>query len=143
MKRILYSILLVTFVSILEARPVPLWTYQKLFDEADSVFVVTAKKNTDLTDYIKPKGYSGPVEAFQTDFEILAVFKGAKKTNLKVTFYRLPKSSLPVPNGPGFAEVDTKDNNRYLIFLKDGHPVSGDDDSVYSVRKLESWAFIP
>jgi hypothetical protein len=143
MKRILYSILLVTFVSILEARPVPNWTYQMLFDEADSVFVVTAKKSTDLTDYLKPKGYSGPVEAFQTDFEILGVFKGKQKTNLKITFYRLPKSNVLIINGPSFAEIDTKENNRYLIFLKDGHPVSGDMDSVYSIHKLESWTFIP
>ena len=119
------------------------WTYQELFDESDAVIVVTATKSHTLTDFISPAGYIGPVEAYQIDFSILGVFKGDKKKEMRLTFYRLPKVNTPVVNGPGFIEIDTKENNRYLLFLKDGRPISGDIDPILSVRKIESWSPIP
>lgn len=119
------------------------WTYQELFDESDTVIVATATKSHSLADFISPTGYTGPVEAYQMDFTVLGVFKGSKKKEIRITFYRLPKQNIPIPNGPGFIEIDTKENNRYLLFLKDERPLSGDIDPILSVRKIESWSPIP
>lgn len=143
MKTLICLTCLLFTVTLLEARPLRPWTYQELFDESDTVIIATATKSHPLADFISPTGYTGPVEAYQSDFTVLGVFKGDKKKEVRMTFYRLPKHNIPIPNGPGFIDIDTKENNRYILFLKDGHPVSGDIDPILSVRKIESWSSIP
>lgn len=143
MKTLISLTFLILTTTLLEARPMRAWTYQELFDESDTVMVATAAKSHVLADFISPTGYTGPVEAYQIDFTVLGVFKGDKEKERRITFYRLPKHGIPIPNGPGFIDIDTKENNRYLLFLKDGQPISGDIDPVLSVRKIESWSPIP
>lgn len=143
MKTFICLTCLVFTLTLLEARPMRSWTYQELFDESDTVIVATATQSHSLADFISPTGYTGPVEAYQVDFTVLGVFKGGKKKEIKITFYRLPKQNIPVPNGPEFIEIDTKENNRYLLFLKDDRPLSGDIDPILSVKKVESLSSFP
>jgi hypothetical protein len=137
MKALLSLLVLALTTAPADARPVRAWTYQELFDASDTVLIATATKSQPLVDFISPVGYTGPIEAYQVDFTVLGVFKGDQKKEAKLTFYRLPTSGVPVPNGPGFIDIDTKPNNSYLLFLKDGRPVSGDIDPILSIRKIE------
>jgi hypothetical protein len=142
MKTILALLVLMFTATVVEARLVRSWSYQELFDASDTVLVVTATKSRPLPDFDSPEGY-GLVGACQVDFTVLGVFKGDRKKEATATFYTRPKSGVVVDNGPEFVTIETKENNRYLLFLKDGRPVSGNIDPGFSVRKLESWSSIP
>ena len=132
-----------SLVAVTSARPVHLWTYSELCDKSDQVVIATAAKKLPITDQILPKGFPKETIAYQITFKILTAIKGKSTENINIAFYALPKSDKPVINAPGFVDVDTSINNRYLMFLKDGVPISGYIDPIFAIRKLESWSEYP
>ena len=138
------------------ARPVALWPYEKLHQEADVVVLARAVKSLDTGDPLPDNPW--PTIEFlskETTFETLAVLKGAKVEKLVLVHYRLKDGNIP-PNGPmlvAFRTVEeaAKANQyaaapEYLLFLKRGadgryEPVTGQIDSVLSVRSVgPGWA---
>jgi hypothetical protein len=128
------SILLFIFISAtLHARAEHIWSYQEMFDKADTVMVATALKREPVADFFSTEGST---EGYQVDFTVLGVFKGDKKKEISIVFCKPSKRSVPA-NCHGYIDIDPKENNQYLLFLKDGHPLTGDFNPLPSIRIIK------
>lgn len=147
------SVILAGIVSILLAsrvafaRPVQVYTYERLLKEADLVVFATATKTEGTTDTLPEDGY---LTGQNTTFTIHHALQGkADGTDIKVLHFTFTDDDLKetIGNGPRLVvfkiEKGPKNGWRseYLLFLKrrkDGRyePVSGPIDPVDSVREV-------
>lgn len=149
MKRIIAALLILSTVLLAQARLIPTWSYQKLYDEADLVVIAKPTSTQDTTEKAVLPNIAPDVHVvgLSTGFDISVVMKGNKSVK-KVTLhhYRLAESKQLMENGPCLASFDPKQPARFLLFLHreaDGRysPVSGQTDpTLFSVLKLEGVA---
>jgi len=138
MRYLLLFLLLAT--DCCSARSIRAWTYQEMFDEADFVFIANARQQTDMPgatipDELPRRGIA--VIPYRVDFEVLGVLKGHRKQNISIILYRF-KDKLVPPNAPSFPSIDISQSNRYLVFLKDGRPLSGEIDPIISFQRIDA-----
>ena len=154
------------FAVACHARPIPQWSYNRLFDESDLVVIGTVTTNTDTTDVFKHQendkgaGYTGVNSAFRT----LRVLKGDHIEAFTVLHFR---HSSPFVVADGMlvvtfrtsqlsfqGTVQSQDKKtapasiafdpglpQYLLFLKrrpDGRyaPTTGQYDAALSFREM-------
>ena len=153
-KAILMSLAIISFPVLLHARPIPMWSYEKLFKQSDLVVIAQPTNSVDVADRIQ-KGQSKLI-GINTTFRIDHVVKGnLKSPDLTILHYRM-KSGQAMSNGPCLVsfrvqsllytvedgpKVQRSGPATYLLFLKkrdDGRyeAVTGQIDPVFSVKEL-------
>lgn len=150
------KILPITFVlflgTVVFARFVEMWPYDRLAREADMIVIampvsvvdtleMTTLPNIVRTDTNNVRS-SIPAIGVETTFTNLAVLKGNTNTTTLV-FHHLRELDKP---GPGFSRprlvtFDPNERKRFLLFLKrepDGRyaPLTGQTDPIYCVKDL-------
>jgi hypothetical protein len=135
-----------------DARPVPLWTYEKLTEGADLVVIATPTETADKEKTVLPgvqravdgKNVPVPAVGVETKFKVLTVLKGDKKLTDFALYHLREAEAENAPNGPQLVSFDPKGQRRYLLFLKreaDGRYVSvtGQTDAAVGVKDLGTY----
>ena len=149
-RRFLVVLVWLLLFSSVEARLVDFWSYEKLTEKSDVVFIVSVVATKAWDEPLEITQFADDLEGRLTTFKIESVLKGTtKKDKIELLHCRLKEGRFP-PNGPLLAEFRVKGRNefgaespQYLLFLKarpDGRfePVAGQIDSTVSVRKLSA-----
>ncbi len=144
-----------------DARLVESWSFQRLKDAADAVVVVTVASEGPWNEKVEDGPFGKYLEGRLTTFDVETVFKGeVSEKQVQVIHFR-ENGGVLIDNGPllasfrkmglrlGIESVDGVEHKakveegmpHYLLFLKkrsDGkyEPVSGQIDSLFSVRRL-------
>ena len=148
-----FAIILPTCVTLLlsvspaSARPVKLWSFQELTEQAELVIIARPSAVRDTGQKTTLAAY--PVISVETTFEVLAVLKGKKDTQRIALHHfrrdRGPEQASGMPraeiNPPGLVSFAPKEKRRYLLFLKreeDGRhsALTGQTDPVNAVHEL-------
>jgi hypothetical protein len=137
---------LIGLAQTISARPVELWSEERLWKEADLVLIGTAKATADLAvDRGEGKKRDSRVEV-ETTFAIERVLQGkygGKTVAVRHHRYFAKEAEIEVIDGPSFVEFNAKKQHRYLIFLKrtEGEkdvyqPLTGQYDPDQSFQQL-------
>ncbi len=125
-------------LSLVSARLMGSWTYQKLLEKSDLVVIAIPTSVIDTKEEIDLPGFSAMrAIGIETHFQISAVLKGEKNLkNFTLHHYRASKADLPYPNGPMLVSFDLTKKHSFIIFLireADGRyaPTSGQTDPAY------------
>lgn len=131
--------------SVMEARPVRLWSYQDLEKESDVVLICRVDAPTSRTkNKVRLPNWDGEYDVVVTGFTVEAPLKG----DYELSYFQLhhlayPEDNSIVVNGCGHVWFSEKERF-YLVFLswKDGklQPTSGDCDSNFSFIELPQQA---
>ncbi len=149
MKTILTALLILGTALVAQARPVPVWSYQALYTQADLVVIAAPISTQDTPERADLPGIAPPLQVIgqSTSFDVSLVLKGdANLKKLTLHHYRLLDPAKLAANGPALASFDPKQQTRYLLFLRrepDGRyaPVSGQTDpALLSILKLSGMA---
>ena len=149
-------VIIVSIVMILglcTARPVQLFSYEKMASEADIVVIASPIQTKQLDEYTNLPGVSQgnmpiKVVGLETTFAVSVIFRGKldKAQNSSIILHYYQRLEKLDPNKPQVNEVQLlnfkpDDNSQYLMFLKrtdDGRyePFNGQTDPIYSIEKL-------
>jgi hypothetical protein len=139
--------LLLLLASLASARPVRIWSFRELTDQADLIVIAIPLAVRDTGQKTNIAAY--PATSVETTFEVFSVVKGEKDAQ-KIVFHhfrrdRGPKRVGGTPqvevNPPGLVSFAPKEKKRYLLFLKreeDGRysALTGQTDPVNAVHEL-------
>ena len=111
------SLLLVISIS---ARPVAIWPYDKLTEEADVIIIATPTSSRDTSEKTTFPGQSSVAAVgVETTFDILSVLKGEKGLKTIVFHHlRAEKPNEEMPDGPSPVAFKLEEKKRFLLFLK-------------------------
>ena len=147
----------------LEARPIGVWSYKALAEQADLVLIGTVESIRAVDEKLDQSPFGDILEGRLTTFKVETVLKGnASDAKIELVHFQV-QATKNVPNGPLLATFVSKEHRltitsvdgvevkqerlerkpEYLLFLKvrpDGRyePVSGQVDSSFSARKVLS-----
>ena len=155
------AILLCLICSLVEARPVGVWSYESLVQQSDVVVIGNVGATRAFEVKLEKSPFSDILEGRLTTFKVESVLKGRVSGEKIDLVHYLVNSEKPVLNGPLPVHFVDKDRRMtitsidgeevkqdrveprpaYLLFLKarpDGRyePVTGQVDSMFSVRKI-------
>jgi hypothetical protein len=149
MKKLIASLLMLTTALTVQARIMQMWSYQKLYDQADLVVIAKPTSTEDTAEEAVLPNISPNIHVIglSSHFDISVVLKGDKSLK-KATLhhYRFADPKLMMVNAPSLATFDPTEHARFLLFLHreaDGRysPVSGQTDpNLFSVLKVEGLA---
>jgi hypothetical protein len=128
------------------ARPVELWSAERLWKEADLVLIGVAKETADSAVYRggarKPDSWVQVETTFAIERVLQGEHEGKRVPVLHHRFFEKEAES-EVIDGPSFVEFDAKKKQRYLIFLKQAEgeknvyePLTGQYDPDQSFQRL-------
>lgn len=128
------------------ARPVELWSAEKLWKEADLVVIGVAQETKDSAVY---RGGARKPESWvqvETTFAVERVLQGKHEgKTVPVLHHRYfgKESEIEIIDGPSFVEFDAMKKHRYVIFLKYApgeknvyEPLTGQTDPDQSFQQL-------
>ena len=152
---------LVFLCSLVEARPVGVWSYQLLVEQSDLVLIGNVDATRAFDEKLEQSPFSDILDGRLTIFKVESVLKGKAPGEKIDLVHFLVNTKKPVINGPLPAHFIDRDRRTtissidgvevkqerleprpsYLLFLKarpDGRfePVTGQVDSSFSARKV-------
>jgi len=145
---LLVLLLVATISHVVYCRPVRMWTYSDLTDEAGLIIIGTHKKSSDVK--TKPDKLRsdppvvGAVVGVRSTFNVLSVVKGKfPNKTLDIYHYRYENVASVPPNGWRFVEFPENDKTTYLMFLKKDEDkrfvaATGQRDPVDSFRAINA-----
>ena len=154
-----YIVLLVALATTAAARQVEVWSYERLFKEAEVVVIASAQRTVDTGGKPADAKQGKGLLAQETTFVVHSTLKGAVAEGPLTLRHFKKDNRLLWQNGPLLVTFRTKEMKlegtgarkfsvvlpppQYLLFLKaagDGRyvPVSGQYDSALSVKELNA-----
>ena len=146
MSKLIPFLTILALAQLCGARPIKMWTYQELFDQADLVIAARPSRSRDA--HADERHWAAPASnlvAVITDFEIDGIMKGDRSLK-RCSLYHFRFDKLHEEdvlfNPPGLVGFEPKSHDAYLMFLQkqsDGtyRAMSGQMDPFLSVIKLE------
>jgi len=152
-------IILLAFVASASARQIEIWSYDRLFKEADLVLIASAQATVETDDHTKDDRWKRSLVGQKTTFTVQSVLKGQVDDGSVAVIHFKLRDGLQSSNGPMLVHFRTKGivihgngpikfeallgPPQYLLFLKatdDGcfEPVSGQIDPILSVKEIYS-----
>ncbi len=135
------------FVTLAMPRPVRVWTYEELLEQADVAAIIQVTKiektEAQLEGHGDPKQFRGKRATATVGLKL----KGVADQTIQFDFFTYSSPTAIPPNGAMFPDLSKADKSHYLVFLKkttDGMhiPVSGHYDGSTSIRTIESTGLI-
>jgi hypothetical protein len=150
LKPFLALALLLAIPLVAGGRIVPIWTYERMHEQADLVVIAKPISSTPTNEKTSLPNISPEIRVvgMETKLDVRLVLKGSPKTKTAVLdhFALENPAARPGRGAPQLVTFDPKQPARYLMFLKqvsDGHfvPVTGQTDPAdESIIKLSSSA---